>query len=110
MKSSFDVLMNFFRKIHQFFISDFLHSKFPKRRRISGISRAVKNFPEYFLSNAPTLLIMQQLLKNPTYAMKKVHFTFPQKTPPSIIDSQYSTAEIFLWDHYFPTNNPKIVV
>ena len=39
MKSSFEVPMNFFRKIHQFFISDFLHSKFPKSRWICGMSR-----------------------------------------------------------------------
>ena len=29
-----------FRKKHQFFISDFLHTEIPKRRRIWGMSRA----------------------------------------------------------------------
>ena len=41
MKNSFEVSMNFFRKIQQFFMSDFLHSKFPKMRWICGMSRAV---------------------------------------------------------------------
>eukprot|EP00493_Phyllostaurus_siculus_P024047 UN24384 len=31
--------MQFFKKFHQFFMSDFLHTKIPKRRRIWGMSR-----------------------------------------------------------------------
>ena len=41
MKNSFEVSMGFFRKIQQFFMIDFLHSKFPKMRWIYGMSRAV---------------------------------------------------------------------
>ena len=40
MKNSSEVSMDFFRKIQQFFMSDFLHSKFPKMRWICGMSRA----------------------------------------------------------------------
>ena len=43
MKNSFEVSMNFFRKFEQFFISDFLHLTFPKRRWIWGMCRTVKN-------------------------------------------------------------------
>ena len=40
--------MNSFRKIHQFFMSDFLHSKYAKRRRICGMSRAAHAFSGFF--------------------------------------------------------------
>ena len=39
MKNGFEVSMNFFRKIQQLFMSDFLQSKFPKMRWICGMSR-----------------------------------------------------------------------
>ena len=38
--TSFELSINFFKKIQQFFMSDFLHSKYAKRRRICGMSRA----------------------------------------------------------------------
>ena len=41
--TSFELSINFFRKIQQFFMSDFLYSKYAKRRRICGMSRAEKN-------------------------------------------------------------------
>ena len=37
MKNSFEVSIDFFRRIQQFFMSDFLHSKDAKRRRICGM-------------------------------------------------------------------------
>ena len=40
--TSFELSINFFRKIQQFFMSDFLHSKYAKRRRICCMSRAEK--------------------------------------------------------------------
>ena len=42
MKNSFEVSMNFFRKIQQFFMSDFLHSKILKMKWICGMSRAAR--------------------------------------------------------------------
>ena len=38
--TSFELSINFFKKILQFFMIDFLHSKYAKRRRICGMSRA----------------------------------------------------------------------
>ena len=37
--TSFELSINFFKKIQQFFMSDFLHSKYAKRRRICDMSR-----------------------------------------------------------------------
>ena len=48
MKNSFEVSMDFFRKIQQFFMSDFLHSKFPKMRWICGMSRADDKILNFF--------------------------------------------------------------
>ena len=51
-ENSFEVPMDFFRKIQQFFMSDFLHSKFPNMRWICGMLRAdlfyrgVRNFTQ----------------------------------------------------------------
>ena len=42
MSGAFKVLTWFFDKNYHFFISNFLHTKIPKRRRIWGMSRAVK--------------------------------------------------------------------
>eukprot|EP00493_Phyllostaurus_siculus_P024642 UN24983 len=39
--TSFELSINFFKKIQQFFMSGFLHSKYAKRSRICGMSRAV---------------------------------------------------------------------
>ena len=41
MKESFE---DFIRKNQQFFMNDFLHSKFPKMRWICGMCRAVIDF------------------------------------------------------------------
>ena len=38
--------------------------------------------PDKFLSDAPTLVVIRQLLKDPTYFVKKVHFTPQIKRPP----------------------------
>ena len=38
--TSFELSINFFKKILQFFMSDFLHSKYAKRSRICDMSRA----------------------------------------------------------------------
>ena len=40
MKNIFEVSMDFLRKIEQFFMNKFLHSKFPKMRWICDMSRA----------------------------------------------------------------------
>ena len=46
LKDDFKVLIKFFRKCQQFFISTFLKKKCPKSRRIWGMSRnEKKNFP-----------------------------------------------------------------
>ena len=39
-----NTVMQFFRKFHQFFMTDFLHTIIPMRRRIWGMSRAAKIF------------------------------------------------------------------
>ena len=60
MKNSFELSMNFFRKNNQFFMSDFLHSKFPKRRRVCGMSRAVK----FWIFNNELTKLQKSLEKN----------------------------------------------
>ena len=51
--TSFELSINFFRKNQQFFMSDFLHSKYARRRRICGMSRAEKtrscSFVQFFV-------------------------------------------------------------
>ena len=47
-KDNFEVLMKFFRKCQQFFISTFSMKKCPKSRRIWGMSRAAKIFWTFF--------------------------------------------------------------
>ena len=41
LKDDFKVLITFFRKFQQFFISTFLMTKCPKSRKIWGMSQAV---------------------------------------------------------------------
>ena len=61
----------------------------------SGLHRPVETFldvvwpydklwkcsPDNFLSNALSLVLIRQLSKDPTYFVKKVHFTSQKKTP-----------------------------
>ena len=48
--------------------------------------------PDNFLSNAPTLVAIRQLLRDPTYFVKKVHLTPPKKRLP--------LNDCFTWDEY----------
>ena len=44
LNGAFQVLTSFFGRKHEFFISNVLYTKFPKRRRIWDMSRTEKNF------------------------------------------------------------------
>ena len=80
--TSFELSINFFRKIQQFFMSDFLHSKYAKRRRICGMSRADKNplfhqtVQNYFYK---ILVKLKLLLEMPHVASRPILETKQQK-------------------------------
>ena len=70
--TSFELSINFFKKILQFFMSDFLHSKYAKRRRICDMSRAVfifKNPWRHKNSEIMTILIIEEV-KSIKYDLK----------------------------------------
>ena len=66
MKNRFELSINFFRKVEQFFMGDFLHSKYPKRRRICGMSRADINMPfiEIFLKKISKKCFLRNVVED----------------------------------------------
>ena len=59
-----------------------------------------KCFPDNFLSNAPTLVVIRQLLKYPTYLVQKVHFTSQKKWIPLSVYPNYKFFSLFkiIWE------------
>ena len=67
MKNIFEVSTDFLRKIEQFFMNKFLHSKFPKMRWICGMSRAVHDcrfYPRHFFPTC-RMILNQRALYSP---------------------------------------------
>ena len=69
--------------------------------------------PDDFLSDALTLVVIRQLLKDPTYFVKKVHFT-PQKKASfkgvylNAHQSLFPEENNFQWENNLKYNNPRI--
>ena len=64
-----------------------------------------KYSPGNFLSNAPTLVVIRQLLKGPTYLVQKVHFSPPKKSLPlncpGIMLEKYRLPWVSSFYHFF---------